>query len=93
MNNVTEMRNYFNKNEVFETSYVNAISNDREGNVPDSPYLLKLHEKVYPLQECVQVDYVIPGCPPSADTIFYVLNEFLNDRVPDLNEAQKLKYG
>ncbi len=93
MTNVTGMRNYFNKNEVFETSYVNAISNDREGNVPDSPYLLKLHEKVYPLQECVQVDYVIPGCPPSADTIFYVLNEFLNDRVPDLNEAQKLKYG
>lgn len=43
MTNVTGMRNYFNKKEVFETSYVNAISNDNEGNVPDSPYLLKLH--------------------------------------------------
>jgi NAD-reducing hydrogenase small subunit len=36
---------------------------------------------------------VIPGCPPDADTIFYVLNEFLNDRTPDLSEVKKLKYG
>lgn len=93
MTNVTGMRNYFNLEDVFNTSYVDAISNDGEGNVPDNPNLLKLHAKVYPLQECVPVDFVIPGCPPSADTIFYVLNEFLNDRVPDLNEAKKLRYG
>jgi NAD-reducing hydrogenase small subunit len=55
--------------------------------------LLKLHEKVVPLQEVIDVDFVMPGCPPSADTIFYVLNEFLNDRTPDLGEVKKLKYG
>jgi NAD-reducing hydrogenase small subunit len=93
MTNVTGMRNYFNLKDVFDTSYVNAISNDNEGNVPSNPYLLKLHDKVLPLQDVVNVDFVIPGCPPSADTIFYVLNEFLNDRVPDLSEANKLKYG
>ena len=93
MTNVTGMRNYFNLKDVFVTSYVTAISNDGEGKVPDNPRLLKLFEDVLPLQECVPVDFVIPGCPPSADTIFYVLFEFLNDRTPDLSEAKKLKYG
>ncbi len=29
----------------------------------------------------------------NADTIFYVLFEFLNNRIPNLSEAKKLKYG
>jgi NAD-reducing hydrogenase small subunit len=93
MTNVTGMRNYFPLKDVFNTAYVDAISNDKEGKVPDHPALLRLHNKVVPLQEVVTVDFVIPGCPPSADVIFYVLNEFLNDRIPHLSETQKLKYG
>lgn len=93
MTNVTGMRNYFHLKNVMETSYVNAISNDKEGAMPNHPALLRLHEKVLPLQDVVNVDFVLPGCPPHADTIFYVLTEFLNDRVPDLNKVHKLKYG
>jgi NAD-reducing hydrogenase small subunit len=93
MTNVTGMRNYFHLKDVMETSYVNAISNDAEGKMPNHPALLRLHEKVLPLQDVVNVDFVLPGCPPHADTIFYVLSEFLNDRVPDLNKVNKLKYG
>jgi NAD-reducing hydrogenase small subunit len=40
----------------------------------------------------VQVDYYLPGCPPSADLIFYVLFELLHDRTPALEEG-RLKYG
>ncbi len=93
MTNVTGMRNYFNLQEVIDTSYVNAASNDKGGSLPDHPLLLKLRDKVVPLQEVVTVDFVIPGCPPHADTIFYVLFEFLAGRVPDLAEVKKLKYG
>ena len=93
MTNVTGMRNYFHLKDVFDTAYVNAISNDHEGKIPDHPSLQKLIEKVVPLQQVVKVDFVIPGCPPDADTIFYVLFEFLHDRVPDLSRAKKLKYG
>lgn len=93
MTNVTGMRNYFHLKDVFDTAYVNAISNDTQGAVPDHPALLRLNDKVVPLQEVVTVDHVIPGCPPDADTIFYVLFELLNDRVPNLSEAKKLKYG
>lgn len=93
MTNVTGMRNYFNLKDVFDTAYANAISNDKEGQLPDHPSLLRLNDKVVPLQEVIDVDFVIPGCPPHADTIFYVLNEYLNDRLPDLSKAKKLKYG
>ncbi len=93
MTNVTGMRNYFNLKDVFDTAYVHAVSNDGEGQVPDHPSLLKLNEKVQPLHEVVKVDFVLPGCPPDADAIFYVLFEFLNDRVPNLSAVKKLKYG
>ena len=91
--NVTGLRNYFPLQQVMDTSYKYAISNDAEGKSPDSPLLIKLNKKVIPLQEVVNVDFFITGCPPDADTIFYVLFEFLNDRVPNLGEAKKLKYG
>jgi NAD-reducing hydrogenase small subunit len=60
---------------------------------PDHPALLTLRDKVVPLQEVVKVDVVIPGCPPDADTIFYVVTELLDGRVPDLGRAKILKYG
>lgn len=91
--NVTGMRNYFSKAEVLQQSYAKAISNDGKGEMPLHPALLKLHEKVIPLHEAVNIDYYIPGCPPSADTIFYVLFELLNGRVPHLADERKLKYG
>ena len=91
--NITGMRNYFPLKEVFDTAYVHAISNDNAGFVPDHPALLKLREKVLPLHEIVKVDVMIPGCPPSADTIFYVLTELLNNRHPELDADKKLKYG
>ena len=91
--NVTGMRNYFTKEEALDCAYVNAVSNDKDGKMPNSPTLLKLRDKVVPLQEIVKVDYVIPGCPPSADTIFYVVFELLNDRIPHLEQERKLKYG
>jgi NAD-reducing hydrogenase small subunit len=93
MTNVTGMRNYFPLQDVIDTAYKNAISNDSEGEVPNHPALLKLSDKVTTLQEVVDVDFVIPGCPPDADTIFYVLFEYLNDRIPNLSEVKKLKYG
>lgn len=93
MTNITGMRNYFELEEVMSRAYVDAPADDGEGRLPDHPALMRLRDKVVPLQEVVQVDFVIPGCPPDADTIFYVLFELLNDRHPDLQEAKKLKYG
>jgi len=91
--NITGMRNYFKTSAVLDNAYRHMPSNDGLGSMPDDAALLSLNDKVYPLHEIVQVDYMIPGCPPAADIIFYVLNELLNDREPDLEEVKKLKYG
>lgn len=54
------------------------------GCIPNDPELPLLLDKVHPLHELVKVDYFIPGCPPSADTIWQVLTDLLAGREPDL---------
>jgi NAD-reducing hydrogenase small subunit len=51
----------------------------------------KLLDKAQALHELVKVDYFIPGCPPSADLINYVLTELLSGRTP--NMEGRSKYG
>ena len=89
--NVSSLRNFYPKETVLQHSYVDMISNEN-GVVPNDPALQTLRDRVQPLHEIVKVDYFLPGCPPSADLIFYVLLELLNDRVPQL-EGRALKYG
>ncbi len=89
--NVAALRNFLPKEDVLKRAYIEAESNE-QGLVPQSTEIQKLIDRVRPLHEVVKVDYYIPGCPPSADLIFYVLSELLNDRVPNLEEG-KLKYG
>ena len=45
----------------------------------------KLLERVMPLHEVVNVDVYLPGCPPSADNIFFAISELLEGRMPELN--------
>jgi NAD-reducing hydrogenase small subunit len=36
--------------------------------------------------EVVPVDIFLPGCPPDADAIFYVLSELAQGRIPELKD-------
>jgi NAD-reducing hydrogenase small subunit len=70
-----------------EKAYVE--NTDENPQVPtEVPKLLK---KVHPLHQVVKVDYFIPGCPPSAAIINYVLTELLAGRTP--NMEGRSKYG
>ena len=65
-----------------------AVYVDRKSvnaSIPNDPELPLLLDKVYPLHEVVHIDYSIPGCPPSADTIWRVLTELLAGRTPTLD--------
>jgi NAD-reducing hydrogenase small subunit len=90
--NVPALRNAWTKEETLKHSYVDLPSNDNPKKVLPHQVISPLLDRVRPLHEVIPVDHVIPGCPPSADLIFYVLNELLNDRVPVLDK-EKLKYG
>ena len=46
-------------------------------NDEDVPLLLN---KVFPCHEVVKIDYNLPGCPPSADTLWAALTALLSDK-------------
>jgi NAD-reducing hydrogenase small subunit len=76
------MRNFFPLNDVLEHGYIWTRSTV-DGFIPDDPELPKQLETVQPIRKFVNVDFHIPGCPPSADTIFHVVAELVSGRVPD----------
>ncbi len=86
--NVPGMRNSIPVKKLLERIYVQGV--DEKPRIPTEgvPPLLK---RALPLQEVVKVDLFVPGCPPPAAAIAYVLGELLNGRMPDLNS--KVKFG
>lgn len=80
--NVPAMRNAYPLEEVLKRGYEdNATAN------PGAPSkeVPRLERKVIPLHELVPVDLFIPGCPPKANDIYYVLSEILAGRTPDMS--------
>lgn len=80
---VPAMRNFFTIEESLRRAYVETESTDSEGKIPDDPELC-VPQKARALQDVVPVDIFLPGCPPDADAIFYVLSELANGRMPEL---------
>jgi NAD-reducing hydrogenase small subunit len=80
---VPAMRNFFTIEETLRRAYIETESTDSEGFIPSDPELC-VPTKVRSLQEVVPVDIFVPGCPPDADTIFYVLSELAQGRRPDI---------
>jgi NAD-reducing hydrogenase small subunit len=77
------MRNFFEIEDALRRAYVETESTDSEGKIPDDPELAQM-TRVRAIQEVVPVDVFVPGCPPSADTIYYVLSELAQGRKPVL---------
>jgi NAD-reducing hydrogenase small subunit len=87
--NVTALRNAWLHSDqaVLERAY-----GDKSNLNPQIPNLVpKLLIHARPLHEVVKVDHYIPGCPPNADLIYYVLTELLEGRTPVMEEHSK--YG
>ncbi len=87
--NVTALRNSWRKSDeaVLERAY--KETSDLNAMIPTA--VPKLLIKAKPLHEVVKVDFYIPGCPPSADLINYVLTELLAGRAPVMEGRSK--YG
>ena len=80
--NVPGMRNPFGTQGVYDRAYRENVTFDP--GIPDQvvPGCCRTSR---PVHEFVQVDVFVPGCPPSADTIYYVVTELLEGRQPELS--------
>lgn len=86
--NVPSMRNFFTVEELNQRAYHENATTQQQ--IP-SDVVPPLLDQVCPVHEVVKVDLHIPGCPPSADTIFYALSELLNGNIPEL--STKTRFG
>ncbi len=82
---VPAMRNFFKIEDALRRAYIETESTDGEGKIPNDPELA-VPTKVRALHEVVPVDVFVPGCPPDADTIFYVLAELAQGRIPEIKD-------
>lgn len=80
---VPAMRNFFKIEDALRRAYVETESTDSSGAIPTDPELA-VPTKVRALSEVIDVDVFVPGCPPDADTIFYVLSELAQGRKPEI---------
>lgn len=84
---IPAMRNQYTLKECLDESYLH-VTGLVDPQIPDDPELPLLLSKVHPLHEIVKVDYFLPGCPPSADTIWTFINGLLSGQAINLPYTQ-----
>lgn len=86
---IPTMRNFVNTQDALRRAYIESESTV-DGKIPSSPELGR-PVPVRAVNQLVKVDVNLPGCPPSADAIHFVLSELLAGRMPEL-KGENLKY-
>jgi NAD-reducing hydrogenase small subunit len=86
--NVPAMRNQIVPRKLLERIYIEGVQESPGIPTEGVPALLR---HAIPVHEVVKVDLHVPGCPPPAAAIAFVLGELLDGRVPDL--SSKVKFG
>ena len=76
---IPAMRNAFTVSECLQESYIDGVGVEN-AHIPDDPEIPLLLNKVHPIHEVVKVDYFLPGCPPSGDTIWTFLTELIEGK-------------
>lgn len=85
MGDIPAMRNMVPLKECLDEAYLNGPTVHNPGKqIPNDTEIPLLLNKVYPCNEVVKIDYFLPGCPPSADTIWQALTALLNNKPMDL---------
>jgi len=78
--NVPSMRNPFGPEKILQHVYLQHAPREI---VP------RLLPRVVPVHQVVPVDVFLPGCPPSADVLYFALTELLAGRMPNLKGSTR----
>ena len=82
---IPAMRNGIPLRECLEEAYIHGPTcYNPDGIIPNDPEIPLILDRVYPVDEVVKIDYFLPGCPPSADTIWAALVALLEGKPLDL---------
>ena len=85
------LANLFNRQMIFERVYIETQSTDNKNNilpqtscqVPEGELTLpEFYDTVKTLRQTVDVDYVIPGCPPEEKTTWLALEALIEGKLP-----------
>lgn len=89
--NVPAMRNGFAIDELMRRAYVETADGAGAGAIDWYPRtdVPPLRPRSCPVHEVVEVDLHVPGCPPPADVIYFVLAELLAGRRPDVSRITR----
>ena len=81
MGGIPALRNTVPLKECLDEAYLKGPTvYNPSGKLPNDPEIPLLLDKVYPCHEVVKMDYHLPGCPPSADTIWEALVALLTGK-------------
>jgi len=86
---IVNMRNYFPISESLRRAYV-ANESTVDGVIPGSEDIMR-PIAARAVDKVVKVDVYLPGCPPTAEQILYVLSELVEGRIPKI-VGEELKY-
>ena len=85
MGGIPAMRNNIPLEECLQEAYLNGVTvHNRCGQIPNDPEIPLLLNRIYPCHEVVEIDYHLPGCPPSADMLWESLVALLTDKPIEL---------
>lgn len=79
-------RNHLDIRDCLQTVYLTGVGVER-GFIPNDHELPLPLDKVHPLHDVVKIDYFLPGCPPSAETIWRFLTDLIAGRTPSLTHG------
>ncbi len=79
---INGLRNYFTKDETLEYAYKETLTN--YSKIIPSEVVPQLTEEIQILENIINVDYRIPGCPPVPAMIGSVLNDLLKGKEPTI---------
>jgi NAD-reducing hydrogenase small subunit len=85
--NISAIKNCFGSEAVLNRGYIELSDN----SVIPNKVIPKLLDRVVPLNEVVDVEYFLQGCPPPADAIYETLKSLVHDEVPNI--AQFTRFG
>lgn len=83
--NISAIKNLCGTEATLEKGYFELADINKDNKYPDK-IVPKLLDKVIPLNEAVDIDYFLPGCPTPANAIYEVLKAIIFNEKIDISK-------